>query len=424
VLTQDGLSSWYQRLQVLEQTRMIIDRIRLSGPSRRVGGGHSNVSGRYPSRKMGVTIQFESHRVELAGIYEMEHDANVLEYFDQPPPIKLDYKSATGKRMGVLHTPDFFVIREREAGWEEWKTEETLRRLAARNVNRYCAGPDGRWHCLPGETHANRLGLYYRVRSSIEIDWTFQRNIQFLEDYLWADSAGISAASREIAVAYVSATPGVTLEALLQLTKDQVPPDDIFGLIAANILCVDLRAAPLAEPSRVGVFATPEAATIPKCEGIRKPQRMRSTTLRCGSAVNWDGRLWTIVNSGESSISLLSDDRRLTELPLSVYEALICHGRIEAVPCDQHDSDAIINEKMSRASEEDLRVANRRIRIIHGYLTEGRVPADVPRRTLTRWVAQYRQAETNHGSGFLGLLPQSVRRGNRTAKLTERLRSG
>ena len=40
---------------------------------------------RYPSRKMGVTIQFEDHRVELAGIYEMEHDATVLEYFDQPP---------------------------------------------------------------------------------------------------------------------------------------------------------------------------------------------------------------------------------------------------------------------------------------------------------------------------------------------------
>ena len=103
------------------------------------------MSGRYPSRKMGVTIQFESHRVELAGVYEMEHDAGVLEYFDQPPSIKLDYASAMGKRMGVLHTPDFFVIRDKDAGWEEWKTEEDLRRLAERNPNRYCAGAEGRW---------------------------------------------------------------------------------------------------------------------------------------------------------------------------------------------------------------------------------------------------------------------------------------
>jgi len=65
---------------------------------------------------MGVTIQFESHRVELAGIYEMEHDAGVLEYFDQPPPIPLQYESSNGRPMKVRHTPDFFVVRETEAG--------------------------------------------------------------------------------------------------------------------------------------------------------------------------------------------------------------------------------------------------------------------------------------------------------------------
>jgi hypothetical protein len=31
------------------------------------------VNGRYPSRKTGVTVQFESHRVELVFIYDMEH---------------------------------------------------------------------------------------------------------------------------------------------------------------------------------------------------------------------------------------------------------------------------------------------------------------------------------------------------------------
>jgi hypothetical protein len=163
---------------------------------------------------MGVTIQFESHRVELAGIYEMEHDATVLEYFDQPPCIKLDYESAAGKRMGVLHTPDFFVIRQGEAGWEEWKTEEELRRLNAHNPNRYSAGKDGLWICPPGVAYAERLGLYYRVRSSAEINWVFQRNIQFLEDYLRIDPSAVSAGSREIVIAYVAANPGLTLEDL------------------------------------------------------------------------------------------------------------------------------------------------------------------------------------------------------------------
>src|SRR6516165_4626864 len=159
MLTPDGLQSWFQRLSTPEPTRATINHIRSSDPSRRVGGGRTNVSGRYPSRKMGVTVQFESHRVELAGIYEMEHDATVLEYFDQPPPIKLDYDSVAGKRMRVQHTPDFFVIRREEAGWEEWKTEEELRRLNVRNPNRYVPGSDDPWRCPPGHAYAEQLGL-------------------------------------------------------------------------------------------------------------------------------------------------------------------------------------------------------------------------------------------------------------------------
>jgi hypothetical protein len=79
VLNKDALLVWSQRLGFSEQAELVIHKIRSADPARRVRGGRGNVSGRYPSRKMGVTIQFESHRVELAGIYEMEHDAEVLE---------------------------------------------------------------------------------------------------------------------------------------------------------------------------------------------------------------------------------------------------------------------------------------------------------------------------------------------------------
>src|SRR2546425_2436576 len=138
MLSSDGLLSWFGRVDIPEQTRRTIEHIRSSGPSRRVGGGRSNVSGRYPSRKMGVTIQFESHRVELAGIYEMEHDAGGLEDFDQPPPIPLQYESPNGRTMKVRHTPDFFVVRETQVGWEEGKNERDLEGLSEGNPNRYC----------------------------------------------------------------------------------------------------------------------------------------------------------------------------------------------------------------------------------------------------------------------------------------------
>ena len=189
MLSPDELLSWYQRLQISEAARGEIDRIRSSGPSRRVGGGSSNVSGRYPSRKMGVTIQFESHRVELAFIHEMEHDPGVLEYHDQPHAIPLEYLSAGGRRVKVMQTPDYFVIRTDTAEWVECKTNEDLVTLAQKSPNRYGHGDDERWHCAPGEAYAERFGLGYRVRSSAEINWVYQSNIQFLEDYFRFDAA-------------------------------------------------------------------------------------------------------------------------------------------------------------------------------------------------------------------------------------------
>jgi hypothetical protein len=119
MLSQQDFAAWAKRMGLPGEALSVVAQVRCSNPARRVGGGRSNVAGRYPSRKMGVTIQFESHRVELPTVYELEHDDQVLEYWDQPNSIKLDYEGAHGRHLGVLHTPDYFVIRRTEAGWEE-----------------------------------------------------------------------------------------------------------------------------------------------------------------------------------------------------------------------------------------------------------------------------------------------------------------
>jgi transposase InsO family protein len=373
---------------------------------------------------MGVTIQFESHRVELAGIYEMEHDPSVAEYFDQPPAIKLVYESPRGRRMGVLHTPDFFVIRDRGAGWEEWKTEEELHHLNARNPNRYVPKPkeQGGWDCPPGAAYAAPLGLYYRVRSSAEIDWTFQRNIQFLDDYLRTDPSIIPIGSRERACAHVSAAPGLHLDKLLQLTRESVPADEIFGMIAANILHVNLRAAPLAEPSRVEVYASPAASTVAKPYCAERPQLLSPGTLHCGHTLIWDSRLWKVVNVGNTSVGLLSEDRKLAELPMATVEVLLHERKIELVPDDlKNVSEVAILERLARASENDYRIANWRSGFITHYLCDGSLPvaADVPARTFYDWLAQYREAEISYGSGYLGLLPKHSAKGNYAPRLPE-----
>jgi hypothetical protein len=133
---------------------------------------------------MGVTIQAESHRVELAGLYEYEHDDKTLEFYDQPPAIKLIYTATNGRQVGVWHTLDYFVIRSEAIGWEEWKTEAGLEWLAETMPHGYVRDEVGRWRCPPGESFAEPFGLFYRLRSSAEIDWVFQRNLRLLEDCL------------------------------------------------------------------------------------------------------------------------------------------------------------------------------------------------------------------------------------------------
>ncbi|MEH1893463.1 MAG: Tn7 transposase TnsA N-terminal domain-containing protein [Nostoc sp.] len=164
MLSKTQFDAWCCRLNLSSQAQNLIEKIRSSEPSRRVGGGQKNVSGRYPSRKMGATIQFESHRVELPAIYEFEHDEEVLEFYDQPSSIKLDYQGKNGRNLGVLHTPDFFVIRSNCAGWEECKTEEELKKLAEKSPNRYFCDSEGRWRTPPGENYAQQFELYYRLR--------------------------------------------------------------------------------------------------------------------------------------------------------------------------------------------------------------------------------------------------------------------
>src|SRR5438128_8125589 len=326
MLHESELTAWYGRLNLNDRARMLIDQIRSSEPARRVRGGRSNVSGLYPSRKMRVSIQVESHRVELAAVYEMEHDPLTLEFYDQPPTMMLDYNSANGRRMAVRHTPDFFVLRQDSAGWEEWKTEEDLHKLSEHNPNRY-RQEAGCWQCPPGETNAAQFGLSYQVRSAKEIHWRLQRNILFIHDYLYTDPDTIPAARRERLLAYVRAAEGLLLADLIEQTAEFATPDDIYLLIAAGRLYVDLYAEPLAEPASARVFPDRDAAirygSVPAAEHARLAP---FESLRAGAVLTWDDRIWKVVNVGSIRISLLGEDGNLVELPPGVVESLVREG--------------------------------------------------------------------------------------------------
>src|SRR5260370_13091727 len=80
----EAFEQWCWRLGISAEAKAVITQIRTSPPARHVQSGAGNVSGTYPSIKMGCAIQFESHRDELPFVYLMDHDPQVLEFYDQP----------------------------------------------------------------------------------------------------------------------------------------------------------------------------------------------------------------------------------------------------------------------------------------------------------------------------------------------------
>ena len=124
-MNDDEFNNWKTRLP--REGQEYVARVRTLPPARRPQNrGGMNVVGAFPSKKMKVAINFESHRNELSAIYLHEHDDDVVAYYDQPEEIKLTYPDAKGRNTGFWHTPDFLVLRKDGAALQEWKPEEKL----------------------------------------------------------------------------------------------------------------------------------------------------------------------------------------------------------------------------------------------------------------------------------------------------------
>ena len=124
-------------------------------------------------------------------------------------------------------------------------------------------------------------------------------------------------------------------------------------------------------------------------------------------------------------MSLVDQDGVLVELPSSAAQALAADGALKGAFPDQNAAmNPKVAELLSKASTEDLEVANVRCRIVRDHLgnrLRGE-PESAPARTVRRWVASYRMAEHHCGSGYLGLLPRSRNRDNQTERLPEKSR--
>jgi putative transposase len=410
MLDDDAYLHWLDQCGFSDPTRTLLTDIRRSPPVRRVAGGRGNIHGRYPSRKMRMTIQFESH-TELGAIYVMEHDPGVLEYYDQPTRLKLHYLGPSGRRVTNWHPPDFLVLRQDGASFEEWKREEELVRLVKEHSSRYQRNPSGGYRCSPGEAAAEELGVLYRVRSSRELSAVFIQNLLFLEDY-WVTPLVVDEFHRHLLQERVTAQPGVRLADILE-AKGEITADMVYALVASEALYVDLTAVPLGEHQEVRLFAdAASAAALPHISLPSAPSLLHTS-------LSWAGRVYVLIELNPDHVLLQGEFGEPMSVPRAFFHRLIERGAMRQVAsADAEPAHFETRKILNQTGPEAMKVADTRLMAVQALLYGGlsEIAVTVSARTLRRWKAHYQAAEANSGCGYLGLIPQTSKRGNRTPR--------
>jgi putative transposase len=355
----DGIAfpAYVRRLGFSRETQELLAHIRSSPPSRTPGAQRGNMPVWYPSKKMQCIIKAESAKVEFAFLLAAEHDDTILEIWDQPPAIPLEYRDTRNRIQRPLHTPDYFIFGYQECGWIECKPTQELVRQAETRPNRYMLDEKGIWRCPPGEAFATHYGLTYRVWSSEEANWAAQDNALFLEDY-YQELERLTVPETVLDTLYqiVGEHPGIMLSDL-RTAASTISADLINIAVARHALYVDLATYRLSEPWHTPVFRNRNLARAYQKSETRDDENGASSH-HPSSGITLEGR---------ELLERASD----VDLATAVFRNRVIHP-------DHYDD------------EEQVQIARNR--------------TAVPVRTKRRWLQWYREAEARYGSGFIGLL--------------------
>jgi putative transposase len=418
LLDGSAFPGYCHRLGFDYQTRELLTAVRSAPPARMPQSRAGNMVVWYPSKKMQCIIKAESHKVEFAFLLEAEHDDGVLEFYDQPPAIPLEYLDTRGHTQRPQHTADYFVFRAHEAGWEECKPVEALQREAQERPNRYRLDAHGTWRCPPGEAFAAQHGLYYRVRSSDQINWVAQENWLYLEDY-YQNLEHLTLADETLAAIQqlVDNQPGLSLADLRVATAD-MPTDAVHIALVQHAVYIDLTRARLSDPTHTPVFRDhlTAQAYLHRGSNASDPSIASHPVLMAlGQEIVWEQQPWRIVRIGKTDLTLRGAHDTSVVLPRALFDTWVKAGTIIG-----QASGASVwitpegHARLEQANDHDLVRAIFRNRVINPeqYHDEeqqrnAHARAAIAERTKLRWKQWYRDAEQRYGSGLIGLLPRS-----------------
>jgi putative transposase len=399
-----------------------VDDLFTSGPSRLVRSRVGNVCGRFASSKMECTLQFESHTIELPFLLWAEFRSDVFAFLDQPPQIKLEGITNTGRPIGFLHTPDFAILTESGPKFVECKPNARLEELGKKSPWRYRRSDSGPWQCPPGEKAAKVLGFGYQVVSETDLNPHLTANVQFLLDYLSKDHPPVEEPSKSRIREGVRQCFGVTVAELIG-PDHGFKPQDLHLMLARQDLFFDWEGPILTQPERVRVFLDCNSARAYQYVSCDSPRRSIPSphflNLVVGSEFVWRSRNYKVLNLDADRV-IVASGRDSVPIPRETFEQYVRLGEIVGLPEGNAPKlHSEVQRFLGEASKEELAAANRRYAIINNETPRREVPESD--RTIDRWREGFRVAEARFNNGYVGLLRKFRNCGNRKPRFSEKL---
>lgn len=147
-----------------QEVKNYLSTVRNSDPSRMVGvNAQNNLCSWAMSKKMGHTVSLESRTAEKAFFILSEYDERIIEYWDQPEPIKVERTNKNGRKASGWYHPDALLLTKNGPKVVEVKSEDEVKELLQKNPADWKKELDGTVTFAPAKKAFERIGLCHEV---------------------------------------------------------------------------------------------------------------------------------------------------------------------------------------------------------------------------------------------------------------------
>lgn len=413
MLEQIEIEDVYRRLNIPDKGRAFVDQIRNSPPLRRVRGGKSNVVGRFPSKKMGQTIQYDSRTCEHVFLLGAEIDPDILEIWDQSASLALRYKDSGGRNRGHREIIDYLTISPKGIKIIQCKLDDDLEEWESKNPERFSRDGNGHWISLAGEKSAAEYGFEYQVWSPSRSSVILSRNAEFLLDYFNNEAPSNMNSSISQIGQIVNDQKVIRLDKLIEWIGCA---DSVHFAIAKFEVYFDFESELVFRPTNAFAFSSQSHLHVHQSnKGLDNFHANPLVEIAPGLELSWNKRNWRVINVGDTAAAIQSEDQNVISLRNSDLERLIESGDIKK--CPESNEDPLV-ELLQSTSEKELSDALEKYRRLELWCEGNRDLANLPDRTARDWRKKVRDSEIRFGSGLFGLVSNVKNRGNRCSRLS------